>query len=252
MTYEFNVRYTPNVWGERDDRWGRPIRYICLHSTRGGDEDAGRHGLAREYFATIFWFRSQQSNASTEFLVGKDRPVVAFVNSGERSGKEHYVNVNDWREVFDAVARYGHWSLGIGSRDPALSTINIEMVQEFIHDEFDPEVLETTAQLVADLCKYFGVKPQRVRPRLDTYATSGIYGHEDINAGKSDPGPEFPWADFIARVNDILTPAKQPPELGAVRELLAKADNALGLANQQVVTARTYTARAQEALEQVD
>lgn len=79
-------------------------------------------------------------------------------------------------------------------------------------DAFDRGALENAAQWVAGKCREYDIPAIRLTPiqLLDSNA-KGIFGHIDVtnagyvnSAGHTDPGPNFPWTKFLARVNQIL------------------------------------------------
>jgi N-acetyl-anhydromuramyl-L-alanine amidase AmpD len=80
-------------------------------------------------------------------------------------------------------------------------------------DPFSAGALELSARLVACLCDRYGIDP--VRPSLETLKTShavggasGICGHWDLSRSiggtHTDPGPNFPWDAYLARVKELL------------------------------------------------
>lgn len=85
-------------------------------------------------------------------------------------------------------------------------------------DDYSIAMLERSAELVAMLCRKYGIPVER--PSVDALKAGarGIVGHKDctdaFSGGKGhwDPGPGFPWAHYLDRVRDHLDAgAYEPP-----------------------------------------
>lgn len=103
------------------------------------------------------------------------------------------------------------------------------------HDAESTAAIEIAAELVRQAAAKFGIPVQRITdPRG---ASRGICGHVDVSRyftasmGHTDPGPAFPWAEFIDRVRGS---SPTPPTSGGFmpdlspeeqRELLTIARN---------------------------
>lgn len=93
-------------------------------------------------------------------------------------------------------------------------------------DLFSRGELEQAAQWVAKKCVQYGIPAVRLTPaQLHDPNAKGVFGHCDVTAagfpnanGHTDPGPNFPWAKFLARVNEIITP---PIDWKALARLVA-------------------------------
>jgi len=74
------------------------------------------------------------------------------------------------------------------------------------HDDYSKGVLKLSARLVAKLCLRFSIPVQRLSVGELRAGGRGICGHIDCtNAfsngrGHTDPGPNFPWDEYIAMV----------------------------------------------------
>lgn len=76
-------------------------------------------------------------------------------------------------------------------------------------DDYSQAMLERSAELVADLCRRYQIPVRKVSPedlKAGGERRRGICGHIDVTTGLTggrghwDPGPNFPWADFLERV----------------------------------------------------
>lgn len=166
----------------------REIRLIVIHTA----ETAELHDEARNIAG---WLDLKQSHVSAHYVVDDDRPVQCVL---ERDLAWHAgTNFNG----FDA----NQVSIGIEHAGTALQT------RAQWDDDYSRKVLESSARLVAALCNRFNVPI--VRPSADELrgGAAGIVGHADVNAawtagrGHVDPGASFPWAPYLARIQEIVT-----------------------------------------------
>lgn len=74
-------------------------------------------------------------------------------------------------------------------------------------DEYSSRMLERSAALVARICKRWDIPVQRVGPSDLIAGRPGICGHHDCtlawpekSSGHWDPGPNFPWGEYLGRV----------------------------------------------------
>jgi N-acetyl-anhydromuramyl-L-alanine amidase AmpD len=76
-------------------------------------------------------------------------------------------------------------------------------------DQYSKGVLANAAKLTASLCKKYNIPVVKLSP-LQVKLGKGIIGHNTVTAayrvkgGHSDPGNNFPWADFLELVNQEL------------------------------------------------
>jgi hypothetical protein len=86
-------------------------------------------------------------------------------------------------------------------------------------DAFDRGAIEQAAQWFAAKCTQYGIPARRLTPQeVATPGARGICGHGDVtlagfpgSQGHTDPGPNFPWPKFLARINVILDGATPVP-----------------------------------------
>lgn len=81
-------------------------------------------------------------------------------------------------------------------------------------DDLHQSMLARAAGLVASLCLKFKVPIEHIGPAELRAGQEGICGHVDISnawhqTDHVDPGPDFPWTQFLALVNQAAHP--QPP-----------------------------------------
>lgn len=74
-------------------------------------------------------------------------------------------------------------------------------------DDYSQAVLANSAKLVAALCKRFEIPAVRLMPAELAAGARGFVGHCDVNdafstpgTGHRDPGPNWPWDDYLAAV----------------------------------------------------
>lgn len=72
-------------------------------------------------------------------------------------------------------------------------------------------VLERAAQLVAEICARWNIPIARLSVANLIQKKRGICGHYDVTMAfhkstHTDPGPNFPWEKFLARVGELSTP----------------------------------------------
>lgn len=159
------VKHSPNYNA-------RPVGFaidtIVIHA------DAGRTEAG-----TIAWCLNPQSRVSYHYLVARHGTVYQLVADAHRAW---HAGVSQ----FDGRANVNDFSIGVA----------------FANDQrgepFPPAQIDAGVILVADLCAYHGIPPERVTT------------HAAIAPGrKHDPGERFPWSDFMARVRAQLAAIPQ-------------------------------------------
>lgn len=129
---------------------------------------------SRDAESAIGWLLNPASGVSAHYVVGRDGavynlvPEMACAFHAGASELHGVPNVNEYSigiEVVDADDRGG--------------------------DPYPEPQLAALAELVAACCLKYGIRLNRV------------VGHADVatpRGRKVDPGPDFPWADFLLRV----------------------------------------------------
>jgi len=171
-------------------RSGKRIAWIILHTTEGG------------FTSSVNWLRNPASQASAHYVVGRDNPsepvrIVQLVREGDTAWTAGNLAVNQ-------------------------ASINIEMVgYSRRNPPVEAAVLDATVRLVADICRRYGIPVQRVT-RTDILAGKpGIAGHVDVPnprdpskggglEGHTDPGPYFPWEQFLNQVKEAMSGNQDP------------------------------------------
>ncbi|MFF0481062.1 N-acetylmuramoyl-L-alanine amidase [Streptomyces sp. NPDC004435] len=83
-------------------------------------------------------------------------------------------------------------------------------------DQYSKGVLENAAKVVAGWCAKHKIPAVKLTASELKAGKRGICGHRDVSAAyrqtdHTDPGPNFPWDYFLARVNAHLKPSKPAP-----------------------------------------
>lgn len=106
-----------------------------------------------------------------------------------------------------SVSEFAKWTAGYGNGNTWAAGhyyIQIEMCQALQSDGFTSIVIDSTAQLMADLAHVFKFPLTRL-PYLTQTGTPprGITAHDNCANGrvygKSDPGSNFPWEMFLSK-----------------------------------------------------
>lgn len=152
------------------------INFIVIHGTVSPTVDGGARSIAR-FFAT------EDNQTSAHYVVDPGEVIQC---------------------VYDHTIAYhcGHNanSIGVEMCDP------VDGPAERWADEPHQEMLARTADLVRDLCDSYGIPKVKLTPAQLRAGQKGIVGHADVrdawprSTTHYDPGPAFPWGQFIALV----------------------------------------------------
>jgi N-acetyl-anhydromuramyl-L-alanine amidase AmpD len=87
-------------------------------------------------------------------------------------------------------------------------------------DEYSQSMLRISAQHAAEICHLYHVPALKLSPADLIAGRHGICGHADVNAAYHlsshyDPGPHFPWSQYIAMVRENLERIETGEELDA-------------------------------------
>jgi len=143
----------------------RPIGIDCIVlHADAGKTDAG----------TVSWILSPDSKVSYHYLIGRDGKVYQFVDDAAKA-----------------------WHAGVSSFEGRKFCNDFSLGVSFANDQkgesFTAAQIDVGVQLVADLCRTYDISLKRVTT------------HAVVSPGrKHDPGPQFGYEAFIARVGAIL------------------------------------------------
>ena len=220
VTVKTEFAPTPNYWpgsGPGQPRYGREIRTVGWHSTRGGQN----HSLATELSATKNWFANTASEAATHAIAGTDIVVQLYPIPVRHAATQHASGPAQWQT-------YAYWHAGLGAKGVALTSLGLEFLQRFPDDEYDDDVIENGLWQTAAWCRDFDIQPVLLadpylaRPVTLPDDAEGIWLHSQVKGGKTDPGRLFPILDAIADVQDLVEPKFTGATLTekAVREIV--------------------------------
>ena len=175
--------------------------YLVMHYTAGSS--------AQE---SISWLANPQAKASAHIVIARDGTItqmVPFNRVAWHAGK------STWKGI-DGL---NSWSIGIELDNPGkLARKNGQWVSAFGGKYRDEDVLEAIHKNETEKAGWFRYPaPQMEAARqlsrllVQTYGLKEVIGHEDISPGrKQDPGPAFPWTDFLGFVTGGAVSAAQP------------------------------------------
>ncbi|HMJ52093.1 MAG TPA: N-acetylmuramoyl-L-alanine amidase [Polyangiaceae bacterium] len=159
-------------------RYGSQVSVVVIHSM----ESQEKPGTARN---VAHWFAGETApQASAHFNVDADEIIQC-------------VNESDMAWGAPGANRQG---LHIEHAGRASQTA------EQWADAYSGAMLRRSAALVADLCRRHGIAIKRIGPEELKSGTRGICGHDTVSkafpvkGAHQDPGPGFPWADYIELV----------------------------------------------------
>lgn len=158
-----------------------PIRVIVMHDTQGGSARANA-----QFFASKEALDKANSVGSAHYIVGSTETI--------RCAQDN--------EVCNGAA---------GANEDGLHVELAESYADFTAEDWAAkgDLLERAAQLVAALCHLHQVPAVRLETTTVAAHDRGILGHDLVSATfhestHTDPGPHFPWVQFISRINVIL------------------------------------------------
>ena len=192
------------VWDEADKsnytdgRSGNLCNLIVIHTTEGS------------YSSAVNWFNNPNSNVSAHYVIDQDGSATQMVDSWDTAWTQTYTNK---RAIGFEMAGYSNdpntwvyckhesqYVAGAKNYRPNLYKL-ANLCAFFIERTYKNGVTyDIPAQHPTDVGYYYASNG----PRLPE-TVKGIVGHNQIQADqKSDPGPYFPWTDFMGMVDDYL------------------------------------------------
>jgi len=146
---------------------------------------------------------------------GEARNTAHYFQSPSSGGSAHYIEDGHDEEhcVHDAAIAW--------HAPPNTGSIGIEICAEAHYDAAQwgtAEVkacMEKAAIRCAELCHRFGLSVVHLHAADLLAGKRGIAGHVDVSqawhmSDHTDPGPNFPWAYFLGRVNAHSSPSTPP------------------------------------------
>lgn len=143
-----------------------PVDQIVIHTTEGTLKSA------------ISWFAIDHSKwgmgpSSAHYVVGRDGSITGMVPE-------------------DRIA----WHAGNRAVNARAIGIELEDTTPGAAGEFPAAMLGALVRLTAELVQRHKIPVQR-----SAWNAPGIIGHEDVpNQTHEDPGPDFPWSEYLSRV----------------------------------------------------
>lgn len=160
----------------------QPAAVDCI-KTRGAAYQIDRiviHSMDGTLAGTRAWFGTAGRDVptATHYLVGRGGRLIQMVPDDKKAlhaGSSQQPGWNDRSIGIEHEVRQTPW----GKKAP------------FPLNDWTPHMLDTSARLVARLCRTYGIPANRQH----------IVGHSDVpGATHVDPGPAFPWARYLAMI----------------------------------------------------
>jgi N-acetyl-anhydromuramyl-L-alanine amidase AmpD len=153
-------------------RTGDAIDAIVIHTTEGSASGA------------IAWFQNPTAKVSAHYVVSKTGEITQMVEIEDVA----------WTQTY-----YNQRAIGIECEGRASDPSN-----------WTEAMMVSLTQLTAWLCQSYGIPAEHppgqatANTRQGRFDEAGLVGHSQIQPGKSDPGPSFPWQRFVRDVNALL------------------------------------------------
>lgn len=166
------------------------------------------------------------TNLTTQRRIGRGGNRISLIGIHTMEAPEAGQTAENVAAYFKRVQASSHWCVDNNSRvrvvrdeDTAWTmpptngwSLNIEMagyagqtVRQW-DDAYSNSVLDIAAVCAAEWCKKFGIPIRRLTTSQLLARAPGLAGHVDVNrafraSDHSDPGPAFPWAEFLSLVH---------------------------------------------------
>lgn len=125
------------------------------------------HDMESSYASAVSWFRNPNAGASAHYCLRKDGFATQMVSESNTAW-----HAGNWQVNLESVAIEHE---GYASR----------------RDTWTDEMLHTSAKISAGICLRYGIPADRQH----------IFGHSEVyGATHTDPGPYFPWKEYIRLV----------------------------------------------------
>lgn len=169
--------YGPSIWRGSpnfNSRSGVKPAMVIIHTCEGS------------YSSCWSWLSNTAASASAHYVVKED-------------GKEITQLVRESNRAWHVAANYdcklnGNIDCGRNGTSSNNFTIGIEHGGFASTKTFNPGMIEASAKLVCDITKDHGIARDRFH----------IVGHGKLQPyNRTDPGPNWPWASYIQRINAL-------------------------------------------------
>lgn len=181
--------WSPNRYHPRTQ--GTP-RWIAIHTQEGG-----------RTAVDLAAFLDNPSSQVSYHVVVDDHDILKVV--AESDSPWAASNANGYAFHICLAGSYAAWSAGKWLETDASDGKN------------EDQELTNAAKVVAWWCRKYDIPAEWIGGNGIPWGRDGICGHIDFGAwggGHHDPGPNFPWAEFIRRVKAFLAgdaPSTLPP-----------------------------------------
>jgi hypothetical protein len=173
-------RPSPN----HNSRRGRRPELVVIHTCEGS------------YAGCVSWLRQRRSRVSAHYVVKEDgREISQLVDENRRAwhvGASYRSRLNGGRLAHRDGVSVNSLSIGVEHGGFARTR------------RFDPDMIEASAQLVRGITERHGIPRDRYH----------IVAHGRLQPEtRTDPGPNWPWATYIARIaaGSSAPPSNPPP-----------------------------------------
>lgn len=181
------------------------IAGICIHSSRGGPKSS----VANDGPATENWMASPQNGSATQGWGGSCDLIIYDI--GTR------VKVTDWDSESPTYgAGYGNFLPPLGW-DCSRYYLQVELAQHIASAPFDDRTIDSLAEWTANMALRYNFPIVRL-PFLSQTGNPiprGITAHDacqnGIRLGKTDPGPLFPWSEYMQKAANYYAALQTEP-----------------------------------------
>jgi N-acetyl-anhydromuramyl-L-alanine amidase AmpD len=161
-----------------------PPNVIVLHTMEAPEQPTTAEAVAR-------WFASDSAPMASAHYCVDDCSIYQCVLEGDTAWHAKGGNMNK-RSIGIELAGYA------------------KQTAEEWHDLYSEKMLDRAAGLVADLCSRYGIPAKFLVGDDIIKGLPGITTHLEITkaykvpGGHTDPGPHFPMAEFLTKVESYL------------------------------------------------
>ncbi len=184
-TTRSGLRASGTVWRPSpnfNSRGGRRPELVIIHTCEGA------------YAGCVSWLRRSGTGVSAHYVVREDgREVSQLVSETDRAwhiGAAYRSRLNGGRLSSREGISINTLSIGVEHGGFARTRT------------FDPNMIERSATLVREITSRHGIPRDRYH----------IVGHGQLQPeNRTDPGPNWPWTTYLARINSGSPPPAPPP-----------------------------------------